>query len=137
LLGRFFPRTNTVGHPDSAIAVPGKGQARDLLAQTFDSFQTFQVTHVVLRHGPSPSIYATEKRLGHEAENLTQFFAYDAQDFIVWQLENRLIPRAAQEAPNKGAVFGRAMRKLVVHEGGGQHTFAFAARYQETEAWRQ
>src|SRR5262249_8442404 len=59
------------------------------------------------------------------------------QDLIASAIQNGFVARATQEASYDGAILGCAVRKFVVHEGGGEHAPPFAARNQESKAGRQ
>jgi hypothetical protein len=69
--------------------------------------------------------------------DVLQFGTDDLQNLFFGNIEDRFIARAAEKAANDSAVFGRAVRKLVMDEGGGEHASAFAAGHEESETGRQ
>ena len=91
----------------------------------------------ILRHGGLPFVDARKQRFGIEgnANDLPQFVANDFENFFFARFEDLLVARAAEKAADEGAIFRCTMRKFVVDEGGREHTMAFTARHQESEAW--
>src|SRR3989442_516282 len=95
------------------------------------------MAYAVLCHRTLPFVDTGEKRFGGEAEDLFQFVANDFQEFVVAAVQNPFIARTSQETADESAIFGSTVGKLVMDEGGRQHTSAFAARHQKAEAERQ
>src|SRR5208282_5202320 len=106
----------------------------------FDALQAFEVADRILRHGGLPFVDARKQRLGIEgsSNDLPQFAANDFENFCFARLQDLLIARAAERAAYDSAIFRCAVRKFVVDESGCEHTVAFTARHQESEArWKR
>src|ERR1700691_3860292 len=134
LLDCVGPGADAVGDADAAVAVAGECETGQLLAQTLDAVEAFQVADAVLGHGGLPSIDAGEQGRGAEAEDLLQFVADCGDDGVIGELPDVVGVGAREEAAQQGAVVGGAMGEFVVNEGRGQQPLAFAAGYQKAEA---
>jgi hypothetical protein len=98
LLGSLLTRAHAIGYANPAISISRQSEAWQLLQQALDSLHPFEVTHNVLRHRPRPSVYASEDRFRMQAENLSKFFAHDAEDFVVGKVQDRLVARTPEKA---------------------------------------
>src|SRR5580693_7152794 len=95
------------------------------------------MTNSVLRHCTPPAIDAREKRISPQVDDFAKLFANHADDFFIGSIENLLVTRATNEAAKQGAIVWSAVRKLVMHERGREHAFAFATRHKKTKAPRK
>src|SRR5580658_6872769 len=95
------------------------------------------MTNSVLCHCALPAVDTREQRISPQFDDLAKLFTNDPDDFFIGSLENPLVARATNEAAKQGAIVWSAVRKLVMHERGREHAFAFAARDKKTKAWRQ
>ena len=129
--------TYTIGHADAAITVAREGEAREFLAHALNPLQPLEVPDIVLRHCTLPFKNPGEKRFGSDTNDLSEFLAYDAEDFFVRGLQYLFIACAAQKATNQGAVVPGSVRELVVHKRGSEHALGLAARHEKAESRRQ
>ena len=95
------------------------------------------MAYTVLGHGGLPFVDAGEQGLGAESEDLLQLVADHGNDGVVGKRPEVFGVRSGKEATEQCAIFWRAARELVVDEGCGQQTLAFAARDEESEAGRE
>ena len=137
LINGLGPGAYAVGNSDAGIAISSQGQAGKFLAQGFDALKAVEVSDAILRHGALPFVNPRKERLGGQMDDLLEFAANDCEDLVLGEGQDLFIARSAEEAANEGAILGRAVRELVVHEGSGEHAFTLAARHQEAEAGRQ
>jgi hypothetical protein len=128
---------DAIGDADAAVAVAGKRESGQLLAQALDAVEALEVADAVLGHGGLPFIDAGEERSGAEAEDLLQFGANDGDDGVVGKLPDVFGAGSGEEAAQQGAVRGGAVGEFVVDESGGQQAFAFTARDEKSEAGRE
>jgi len=137
LRGGLLAGADAIGDTDPAVAVAGKRESGQLLAQTFDAFEAVEVADAVLGHGGLPFINAGEERSGAEADDLLQFGANDGDDGVVGKLPNVFGAGSGEKATEKSAVRRGAVREFVVDERGGQQAFAFTARDEKSETGRE
>src|SRR5580693_6541531 len=95
------------------------------------------MTNSVLSHCAPPAIDAREKRISPQVDDFAKLFANHADDFFIGSIENLLVARATNEAAKQSAIVWSAVWKLVMHERGCEHAFAFATRHKKTKARRQ
>src|SRR5580700_2982141 len=95
------------------------------------------MTDSILRHCTPPAVDTREKRISPQVDDLAKLFTNHMDDFFIGSIKHLLVARPANEAAKQGAIVWSAVWKLVVHERGREHAFAFAARHKKTKAWRQ
>jgi len=137
LLRGFLAGPYAVGDADAAVAVAGEGESWQLLAQALDAVEPFQMADAVLGHGGLPFVNAGKERSGAEADDLLQFRAHNRDDGLVGKLPYIFGTRSGEEATEKSAIFGSAVRKFVVDECRGEQAFAFTARDEKSKTGRQ
>jgi hypothetical protein len=137
MVGRVGARAHAIRNTDSAIAITGQKQSRNLISQALNSLQTLQVADSILGHRSLPFVDAGEEWLSVQSDDLAQLPADHVENLALRRLQNLFISRSTQEAADEGAILRSTVRELVVDECAGKHLFVFAAWHQETKAGRQ
>src|SRR5215469_13232779 len=137
LINSLGPGAHAVRNSDAGVAISSQGQAGKFLAEGLDGLKAVEVSDAILGHGTLPFVNPGKERLGGETNDLLELGADDGEDLVLGEGQDLFIARSTEEAANEGAILGRAVGELVVHESSGEHALAFAAGHQKAEARRQ
>lgn len=85
------------------------------------------MSDVVLSHCVLPLVHTGEQGICTQAQNLAELFPYKSHELFFAQVNGPLIPASSEKTAKQRAIFGRTMRKLVVHKRDREDALAFAA----------